>query len=346
MITDGLDGKMKLVAMLAACTAALACGGCSSKPPEVHPIWPPPPSPARVAHRLNVRVASDLARPGFFRKIIHSIVGEDSLTLLRPAGVAVEGDRLLYVADQERQGVVVFGLDSWQSRLIDRVGEVYLVSPVGVAACGKTFAVSDSKLNRVYVLTPEGEMVRTVEPEGGFSRPTGLAYDRRNALLYVVDTLAHEVCVFDLDSGRLVRRFGSPGTGVGQLNHPTHIFLDGKGRAYVSDSMNARVQVFDSEGKYLFHIGSLGDASGHLAVPKGVAVDSVGHVYIVDSYFNTIQIFSQNGTFLMGLGGSGQGSGRFDIPTGLTIDSRDRIYVCDSFNNRIQVLEYVGGGND
>lgn len=322
------------------------CAGCGDKPPEFHPVWPPMPSPARVAHRLNVRVASDLAEPGFFRKIFSTIAGDAEMTLIRPHGVAVEEGRFLYVTDQERQGVVVLGLDSWAERLIDRIGDVYFVSPVGVAACGETLAVSDSALKRVYVLKPDGELVRTIGPEGDFSRPTGLAFDRASGQLYVVDTLANEVCIFSLASGRLVRRFGSPGTGPGKLNYPTHIFLDAKGRTYVTDSMNFRVQVFDAKGKYLFHIGSHGDASGHLAVPKGIGVDSRGHIYIVDSYFSTLQIFNQNGAFLMGLGGVGESSGLFQVPAGLTVDSHDRIYVCDSFNKRLQILEYVGGDDD
>ncbi len=319
------------------------CSGCGGKGPEFHPVWPPPPSPARVAHRLNVRVASDLVEPGFFQKLLNVIVGDAETMLIRPHGVAVEEGRFLYVTDQERQGVLVFGLDSWEETLIDRAGDDYFVSPVGVAACGETLAVSDSALKRVLVLTPDGEVVRTIAPPGGFARPTGLAFDRKNALLYVVDTLAHDVCVFALGSGRLVRRFGSAGTGPGQFNYPTHIFIDAKGRLYVTDSMNFRIQVFDPEGKYLFHIGSLGDATGYLAVPKGVAVDSRGHIYIVDSYFGTVQVFNDNGTFLMSLGGPGAESGRFEVPAGLAVDSKDRIYVCDSFNKRLQILQYVGG---
>ena len=55
--------------------------------------------------------------------------------------------------------------------------------------------------------------------------------DRAKGLLYVVDTLGHDVLVFALSSGQLVRRFGSPGTRPGQFNYPTHIFVDGAGAA-------------------------------------------------------------------------------------------------------------------
>jgi len=344
MIIDERRVKTELVAFLMACAAAWICVGCGpAKPPEVHPIWPPPPSPARIAHRKNIHGPADLVEPSFFQKLIRSITGENDLTLIRPHGVAVEEGKRLYVTDQELQGVVVYSLTSSCGRIIDRVGEVFLVSPVGVAACGETFAVADSALNTVFVLTPEGELVRKFTTDDGIKRPTGLAFDRKTGLLYVVDTLAHNILVFELKTGRLVRKFGSPGDEAGQFNFPTHIFVDTTGRVYVTDSLNSRVQVFSAEGKYAFHIGSPGDASGHLGVPKGVGVDSHGHIYIVDSYFSAIQIFSQNGAFLMDLGGPGESSGRLQVPTGLAVDSQNRIYVCDSYNNRVQILEYVGG---
>ena len=347
MVIGKPDIKIKLAVLAAACSAAMALAGCGpDKPPEIHPIWPPPPSLARVAHRKNIRVASDLARPGFFRRLFRAIAGDDEMALIRPHGAAVSDDGYLYITDQERQGVVVFGLDSWAERLIDRVGEVFLVSPVGIAVCEENIAVSDSALKRVFILTPDGELVRRIGPDGGFARPTGLTYDRARKHLYVVDTLAHEVLVFSPTSGALVRRFGSPGTRPGKFNYPTHIFVDAKGLTYVTDSLNFRVQVFDGKGKYLRHIGRLGDASGHLAVPKGVAVDPQGHIYIVDSYFSTVQVFSQSGAFLMALGGPGKESGQLEVPAGLAVDGHNKLYVCDSYNGRVQLLEYIGDEDD
>ncbi|MHC4716465.1 MAG: 6-bladed beta-propeller [Planctomycetota bacterium] len=321
--------------------------GCSTpKPPEVHPLWPPAPARPRVAHLKNVHSASDLSKATFLARVSRAVTGSRRISLIRPSGVAVQEGRYLYVTDQKLQAVIVFDLRSSASTSIQRAGKTFFVSPVGVAACGDTVAVSDSALNTVYLLTPKGKLVRTLQKPGGFKRPTGLAWNPKNGLLYVVDTLANEICVFDPASGRLVRRFGSPGMHVGQFNYPTHIFADRAGKVYVTDSLNFRVQTFDSEGKFLFFVGKQGDATGHLAVPKGVGVDSLGHIYIVDSYFSTVQVFDQQGGFLLAVGMPGPGPGAFQVPTGLTVDSEDRIYVCDSYNNRVQILQYVGGTAD
>ncbi len=321
--------------------------GCAApKVAEVHPVWPPAPASPRVAHVKNVRSASDLAEATFLQRVARAVTGSREIALIRPSGVAVQEGKYLYVTDQKLQALMVFDLRSSGSTLIERAGETFFVSPVGVAACGETVAVSDSSLNTVHILTPKGKLVRTLDKPGGFKRPTGLAWNPKNGLLYVVDTLANEVCVFDPASGRLVRRFGSPGVRVGKFNYPTHIFADRTGKVYVTDSLNFRVQAFDSEGTFLFYIGKQGDATGHLAVPKGVGVDSLGHIYIVDSYVSTVQVFDQQGTFLLAVGMPGPGPGAFQVPTGLTVDAENRIYVCDSYNNRVQILQYVGGTAD
>lgn len=344
MRAGGLAG---VLAALAALAAPALVGGCDTPEPETrHPVWPGPPEPARVVHRANVRQAGDLAKPAPFSGLARLITGDTAGRLLRPHGVAVESGRRLYVTDQERQGVYIFDMKAAGEKVITRVDEEFLVSPVGVAACGEWFAFSDSALKKVFVMTPEGKLVRTIVKPGGFGRPAGLAYEPRTGRLHVADTLANEICSFNLRTGELVARFGAPGEKPGQFNMPTHLFVDGSGRFYVADSMNFRVQIFDAAGRFVSQVGKLGDASGHMAVPKGLAVDSHGHIYIVDSYFSTVQIFDDRGTFLLAFGSPGVESGSFQVPAGLTVDADNRIYVCDTHNRRVQIFQYVGDASD
>ncbi|KKL20009.1 hypothetical protein LCGC14_2459760, partial [marine sediment metagenome] len=266
--------------------------GCGPQPSttEVGRVWPPPPAPARVKLVKIVRGASDLGRPSLLEALGNIIVGKSPPPLLRPQGVAVCKDDYLYVADLKLRGVHVLPLGSGKSVFIDRAEGAPLVSPVGVADFDGKIAVTDSARGEVFLFTPKGKSIGTIRKPGGFKRPTGLAFAAKDKLLYVVDTLANEVCVFDL-TGRLVRSFGGRGTGPGKFNYPTHVFVSGDGTAYVTDSLNFRVQVFDPAGRFLFQIGTHGDASGHLGMPKGVGVDAQGHIYVVDSYFDTVQVF-------------------------------------------------------
>ena len=320
--------------------------GCASRPQveRYHPRWPSA-GQARIVHQRNLHAGEDMGRSSFLDSLGRLITGESPRRMLRPSSVAVRPGRWMIVSDQELQAVHLVNLKSGKRRFVDRFKDQYFVSPVGVAVCESLFAVADSALNGVYLLTEAGKPVRRIDKPGGFGRPTGLAFDPTHRELYVVDTLAHEVCVFDLE-GNLRRRFGARGSDVEQFNYPTHVFVDARGQIYVTDSLNFRVQVFDRMGRYRFDIGRHGDASGHLGVPKGVAVDSQGHIYIVDSYFSTVQIFDAEGRFLLNFGHPGERSGEFQVPTGIAIDADNRIYVCDSLNRRVQIFEYIGGFDD
>ena len=61
--------------------------------------------------------------------------------------------------------------------------------------------------------------------------------------LFVVEAIRGMVQVFD-DQGRLLYYFGQKGSGFGEFQLPTGLWIDGKDRVLVVDSYNRRVQVF------------------------------------------------------------------------------------------------------
>jgi hypothetical protein len=73
-------------------------------------------------------------------------------------------------------------------------------------------------------------------------RPKGIGVDSEGHL-YVVDGLWGVVQIFDRD-GRLLYYFGAHGTGLGEFQLPTGLFIDREDRIFVVDSYNRRVQVF------------------------------------------------------------------------------------------------------
>jgi DNA-binding beta-propeller fold protein YncE len=92
-----------------------------------------------------------------------------------------------------------------------------------------------------------------------------------NAL--VSDDLANELMVFAPD-GHVVRSFGEPGNGPGQLHFPTGLALAGS-VLYVADSEHDRVVRFDLAS---------GKPTGYWAAgkfPQGLAVDGAGAVYAI-----------------------------------------------------------------
>lgn len=94
------------------------------------------------------------------------------------------------------------------------------------------------------------------------------------------------------DEGRFLRRWGSLGGGVGQFNTPAGVAVDEAGSVYVADTLNHRVQVFNTEGRFLCRWGTQGSGDGQFDVPAGLAVDWAGHVYVCDRSNNRVQVFA------------------------------------------------------
>jgi sugar lactone lactonase YvrE len=137
--------------------------------------------------------------------------------------------------------------------------------------------------------------------------------------------------------------WGRRGDAPGEFNFPTHLGL-GPDRLYVSDSMNARVQAFDLDGRPQAQIGQRGLYVGNFVRPKGVAADADGNVYVVESMHDTLLVFDRDARPLMSIGGTGQEVGKFYLPSGVWTDGRDRVYVADMYNGRVVVFQFLGGG--
>jgi len=265
--------------------------------------------------------------------------------LQRPQSGMVDGTGRIFVTDTSRQAVYVF--DQKAGRLLVwEGGEGYhFVAPSGIVALenGDVY-VADAQLHEIFHLNPKGELLGVFGKEQ-LQRPLGLAFDAVSRHLYVADTYGHDIKVFDL-TGRLLRTIGQRGDQPGEFNFPTYIAL-AKGKLYVADTMNARVQVLDAEtGQSQLIIGQQGLRVGDLMRPKGVALDSEGNVYVVESYGDYLLVYNSKGEFLMPIGGTGKSIGKFFLPSGLWIDSKDRVFVADMFNGRVSLFQFLGGGSE
>jgi len=262
-------------------------------------------------------------------------------SLVRPQSGMVSGSRV-YVTDVGRSAVFVFDRAGGRLWIWDQAGGgSNFISPVGIAA-GRdgSVLVADSELGRVVRLSAEGKALGSFG-EGVLERPTGVVRDAANQRIYVVDTRAHNIKLFD-DDGRLIDIIGQRGEGPGEFNAPTHIALDGD-RLYVTDTLNARVQVLDLDGGAVSTIGKRGLYLGNLTRPKGVTVDADANIYIVESYYDHLLVYDPQGEFLLPIGGTGNRAGEFYLPSGVWNDSMGRVYVADMYNARVMIFQFLGG---
>jgi sugar lactone lactonase YvrE len=86
--------------------------------------------------------------------------------------------------------------------------------------------------------------------EGRFRQPTDVAWDSEGNI-YISDGYVNSrVAKYD-KNGDWVKSWGEKGTGPGQFRLPHTIAVDRNNNIYVGDRSNRRIQVFDTEGKFL-----------------------------------------------------------------------------------------------
>jgi len=314
----------------------------ANNPDEPSWVWPLAPEKPRVRHIKTFITPQDLGvTKGFFAKVWEFIAGEDTVDhIYSPHGIVADGLGKVYVVDWGAGKIHYFNFEKKKYDQFGTTKEGELVSPIGAAldADGRLY-VTDSALRRVFVYSGTKNKL-VIGGDDTFLRPTGIAVNKKEKILYVVDTLGHRVDLFEL-TGKKRGSFGRQGTEEGEFNYPTHLAIDGAGDVYVMDTLNFRVQIFDKTGKFLAQFGSNGTAIGDFMKPKGIAVDSEGHIWVSDGLRNSIQVFDRDGRLLLIFGREGIGRGEFNIPAGLYIDANDRLYVSDSYNYRVQILQYL-----
>jgi DNA-binding beta-propeller fold protein YncE len=175
---------------------------------------------------------------------------------------------------------------------------------------------------------------------GWLHKPRVAAFDAHDRL-YIAD-LTDRIQVFDRD-GKYLRGWRTPDFNV---DGPSGLTVDRKGRLLVADTHFYRVLVYSGEGELLFQIGDgvQGTTPGRFGYPTDVVIDRAGNFYVSEYGENDrIQVFSPDGgTWLREWGGHGYAPGEFLRPRALAIDDEDRLYVADSCNHRIQVFDTRG----
>ncbi len=170
--------------------------------------------------------------------------------------------------------------------------------------------------------------------------------------LYVTD-LSQRVTVIS-PAGKVVRRWGEPGTGTGEFRFVSSdpsdpadihgsITVGPDGKVYVSDSGNGRVQVFTPQGQFVRQFGRYGSGKGQFLNAFDLVVDGAGNVYVADDQAETLTKFSPAGkpVWLIGGGASRDPdlNGHFHVAV---IDSHGRLVVGNDDQSRVLYIDSSG----
>lgn len=193
--------------------------------------------------------------------------------------------------------------------------------------------------------------------DGLFRQPTDVAWDSKGNIYITDGYINSRVAKYD-SHGDWVKSWGTKGTAPGQFNLPHAIAIDKDDNIYVGDRSNRRIQVFDTDGKFLrmFTIDVPPDPSTRAvngATPTGARLAQVigapnslcitappNQVLFVgeSTYPGRIFKVALDGHVLGVIGRSGRNIGEFSGAHALACPSEHEIYAAETSNWRVQKL--------
>ena len=218
--------------------------------------------------------------------------------------------------------------------------EALTPSRIAVNTTGK-IAITDHDRHCVYIFNKQGNCLRKIDhqkdPSAQFLYPGGLEYLNDEEIL-VTDTGNDRIQQVNVETGTVVKSFGSCGGEKGEFSSPVDVCLDEQRRIVVTDCGNRRIQVMTLQGETTIMFGDSGPEK--LNNPTS-CIPCENMFLVADGNNDCIKSFDQSGTFLYKFGKLGNQDGQFNWPYGMLLD-RSNLLVCDNNNNRIQQFSLDG----
>ncbi|HMH22983.1 MAG TPA: NHL repeat-containing protein [Puia sp.] len=250
-----------------------------------------------------------------------------------PCGVALDGNRNIYVADT-------------YNNLFRRI------TPAGVVST----VAGDGNFGNVDGPAATAE----------FSYPDYLAVDGPGNI-YLTDRITNRIRKINRSNGAVSTIAGTGeagivdgGAAIARFHSPTGITVDAAGNVYITDLLNNRIRKLSTDGIVTtltghgdgFTPGGFADGPPDVAVfnqPQGLSVDAAGNLYLADFSNHRIRKINPAGdvTTLAGTGDPGFADGRsfatqLASPMGLVMDLSGNVIVADYGNHRIRKITPAG----
>lgn len=158
---------------------------------------------------------------------------------------------------------------------VDRAGNVWVTDGLG----------RDGKGHQVFKFSPEGKVLLALGKPG----IAGNGVDEFNAPSAVLVAPNGDIFVADghggntnarivkfSPEGKVIKSWGKKGSAPGEFDIPHTLALDSRGRLFVGDRQNNRIQIFDQDGNFI-------DQLFQFSRPSGVFIDKSDTIYVADS---------------------------------------------------------------
>ncbi len=270
--------------------------------------------------------------------------GHGAGQLSKPAGIAVDTQGNIYVADTNNNRIQKFSPTGASGGIYGQQGK----APVGTSPrfLGPQAVAVDTQGN-IYVADTFNGRIQKLDRNGNFvwqkpvsGQPRGIAVDTQGNV-YVTSFFNDKVLKLDAN-GKLITSWGGRGRGNGLFEGPAAIAVDSSGRVYVTDTGDNRVVIFSPapDGSYIYsgQLGGAGTNEGQFSGLAGIAVTPNNVVYAVDQGGQRVERFNPFAAHFK----SWAGGGHLQSLAGLALDTDGHIVITDSLSNTVDVYSTAG----
>ncbi len=220
-------------------------------------------------------------------------------------GLAVDKRDRVYVFNRNPNHVYIFDHDGNFLSMWDKsiFADYSIHSPHGFyIGPDERVYLTDMLDHTVRKFTLDGKLLLTLGTPGKlgkegdpFRKPTAAAISSSGDI-FVSDGYDNARVHKYSPEGKLLKSWGKPGTGPGEFNLPHGIWVDKDDRVWVADRENNRIQIFDTEGKFLKQLTDF-------ASPGVVYIDREDTVYVPEIHIPRMSILNLEGKLLARWGG-------------------------------------------
>ena len=250
---------------------------------------------------------------------------------VEPAGVAVNSKGHIYVFHRGKHPLMEF--DSAGKFVRSIADDLFVTAHTLRVDAEDNIWTTDVGAHVVLKLSPEGRVLLALgrmrmpgDDVLHFNQPTDVAFDR-DGNLYVTDGEGNSrVLKFD-KYGNVLLGWGMKGSGPGQFDLPHSIAIDGD-LVYVGDRENARIQVFDRDGRFL--------REWKLGHPFGLCIAPDHSIYMCDAIAGHILKIDREGKIVGVIAGPEPSKGRHFDPHQIALDKGNSIFAAEVMPWRVQ----------
>jgi len=249
------------------------------------------------------------------------------------AGVAVNSKGHIYVFHRGKHPLMEFDASGKFVRSI--ADDLFVTAHMVRVDADDNIWTTDVGAHMVLKLSPDGRVLLSLgrmrvpgDDVLHFNQPTDVAFDREGNI-YVADGEGNSRVLKFNKYGNVLLGWGMKGSGPAQFDLPHSIAVDGD-LIYVGDRENARIQIFDLNGRYL--------REWKLGHPFGLFITPDHFIYMSDAIAGRILKINREGKAVGVLDGPTPNKGRHFDPHSVAVDKDNSIFTAEVMPWRAQKL--------